>query len=728
VGAVEYFLPPENLDLADTGNQVIAVRVSSGLLPALGALPIAGRLQVGLDEVVLSYAIQQAILPGAPESAIGRHLRLGPRVLRVAGVLPPGWFFPDRRTGAYVGQTENPSSGTYQFQVQGLLRFPGTLEEAQSRVDVIMSRSQPQRIVRLHPLHSVVLGSQRQALLVVLGAGLMVVLLASINVAHLELNRSVARLPLVAIGLAFGAPPSLPGRRMAARLVLLALLAVSLGTLLAWLTIRTLRALSLQDVYGLERAVVSPSAVGAALIVSVAILFAAGMWPLRQFNKASVIPYLRASAGPNRFGQRSHRGRFLLLVSQLALALTLVALGVLLLITFQKVATVDWGFERHGVTIADFNLPRSVERDLKRESLLAETAVARVRAIPGVEAAAVSDTAPFRLGHWTPSFVWADGEYKVGPSDAALYRIGSGYFDALGTRFIDGNDFGGDAVQVPEAIISSRLARMLWPGQSAVGREFRVMEVAPSHQEGLAERVQREGESVFGLPGILIPSEPFARRVIGVVQDVYMAGLDFQPSAAIYLDHRAPFGGLQLPVRSKRLVVRTRLEPLSLERSMRTAVHEEISGSSIGETHALKDLVDESIGATGSGKLAAVSLVVMGAMAVALSIVGSYATTRAILRSQAFEHGLRIALGATPWRIRWEVSRPLICCAGIATLLAALLIFAGVRLLGAFFVMPIAPLSGPATLCAAGILLSAATATGFALRRLDQVQPSELLR
>lgn len=391
----------------------------------------------------------------------------------------------------------------------------------------------------------------------------------------------------------------------------------------------------------------------------------------------------------------------------------------------------DWGFHAPGVSIHEFCLPQQYAGNLEAQIQLIESVLTAVGHTPGVESTAVGYTAPFRLGSWKEVLLAVDGRFR---SVGALYKVSPGYFASLGTRFLAGGDFPrvSDPSQPWGVIVSKRVADRIWPNQTPLGQRLRIMRAATDARGvPLAHILAREragDESVYAESGNILPVEPGERTVIGVVENVRMAGLNAVPRWGVYIDYRQQYSDDWFGELDHRLITKSFSDPGILDRAIRSIIRRTVPGATVGQMSRLEDLVKESIGAVGAGQLALVSLAALGIAAFALAWFGVYGIVESLLDTRARRHAVQMALGATPERVQLEIGAILARGVVWAIILGAVGALCGVRILSAYFPVPIAQLWIWTTLSVAVVLLGLGFAAIRALRRLFRLNPIEILR
>ncbi|HEV2129998.1 MAG TPA: ADOP family duplicated permease, partial [Longimicrobiaceae bacterium] len=528
--------------------RVPVARVSSEFFPALGVHATLGRTflpeEFGTGEpvVVVSHAFWRQHL-GASRNLAERTVRIGGQPLTVIGVLPPGVSFPGE-AGLWrpQGSMARATRTGHNWQVVGRLRAGVSPEAASRELDGIakaLKREYGDDTMMAGavatPLHEVIVGNVRPALLVLLGASGLLLLIACANVVNLLLTRMAARQRELAVRLALGAGGGRLMRQFMAESLVLTLAGGAFGTLLAFVWVRVLLAL---EPGRLPR-------VGEVRVDTAALLFALGVSVLAAAGMGLIVA-LRASDGNIREtlaegsrgqsgGTVSHRVRSVLAAGQVAVTLVLLVGAGLLARSFLRLIDVDPGYRTEGAVVMDILIPwANDEEEQSRSMRFHHELLTRLAGIPGVREVGSVNILPLGDGGEGSSgtFLKINGTEVIngfedfhrlskepGRAGDAVYRVASaGYFRAMGIPLMRGRLF--DERDTPErthaAVISQSLAEAEWPGQDPIGQLI---------QYG-------------GMDGDM---RPFI--IVGVVGDVRERALDAEPRPTFYANVRQrPYG------------------------------------------------------------------------------------------------------------------------------------------------------------------------------------------
>jgi predicted permease len=543
--------------------------------------------------------------------------------------------------------------------------------------------------VTAEPVRDAIVGPVRRGLLVLLGAVVLVLLVACVNVANLLLVRGTGRGRELALRAALGAGRGRVLRLLLTESVFLALAGGALGTLAAWWAVRAFVALSGDALPRAADVRLDGAVLAFAVAASVLTGVVFGAWPaLQAWAGVGLAPALR-EGGRGSVGGASNRARSALVASEVALAVVLVAGAGLLLRSFQRLTAVDLGFRPQHVLLAHFSV--QADDDGARRATR-ERVVDRVRRVPGVLEAGFTKHAPL-TGDPGEAVPFTVPGRAVPPGEEPRVHIqpaSPGYLRALGVPLLAGQDLtaaANDSAAPRVAVVSRQMAERVWPGRPAVGQTF-----------------------------LLAGNEV---RVVGVAGDVRNARLDSLAGFTAYLPEAS------MPRSSTALVVRTAGDPARLAGPVRAAVREVLPGQPFRE---VVPLTDKLSAAASTPRLFAALAAAFGGLALALAAVGLYGVVAYAAGQRERELGLRLALGAPPRRVLALVLRQGMApvAAGLAAGLAGAL--AVTRVLGTLLFEVSA--TDAATLASVTVLLGAVglAAAYLPSRRAARLDPATTLR
>jgi putative ABC transport system permease protein len=702
--------------------QASAAYCTAGLFETLGVPPLLGRAiepddRVGAHPVaLLGHGLWRRAFGGDP-GIVGRVLEIDGVIRTIAGVMPPRFDLLDAGVGVWLPlQLEAGTAGSranHFYQAIARLRDGLTGEQAAAALDADVARWRDAvdefhvPAPRLHPLsfrplHDDMTGAARPALLLVAGAVALVLLIAAANVANLLLASTEARAPELAVRAALGASPARLARQLVTECLALSLIGGAAAVPIGRALVAAIVAIGPSGVPRLREAVLDWRVLLFAFGASMAAGLLFSLAPLLRIRRAAPSRFLRADARAATGSRRRRAAGSLLLVGEIALAVTLVSAAALMARTVASLLDVSTGFDATGVLRVSVSAPRARYPAEDHVFAFFDAVLARLREIPGVRSvAAASGLPPNRPPNNTSvTLEGFTGDLHAMPLMEFLQYVSPDYFVTMGIPLIAGRAFteADRAGSAPVAIVNQRAAATLWAGRDPIGARIRA--AAP-------------GAAWF--------------TVVGVVADVKQRGLAAPPGTELYLPYRqAPaFIGGFVP-RVMNIVIRTSAaDPASPGRAVRSALR----------------AVDASLPAAGLQPMAAVRLdsiarvrfvtLLLGAFglgALALAAVGTYGVMASLVGRRTREIGIRMALGAERLAVLRLVMREalIVTAAGVALGLAGGAF--GARLL-ASFLFQVRP-GDPLTLATVAALLAlvGATAAYLPARRAARLDPVIALR
>jgi predicted permease len=685
--------------------EIMASRVTGDLFPLLGASPILGRMFGADDDVVLSHGLWQREF-GADPAVLGRVVSIDGEPHTVVGVMPRAFSIPTNPAELWLPLALSGSDdrGNRYLRVVGRLAPGATLEAAAAELSALAARlgqSFPATnagwSVNTLTVNETVVGeSFRRGSLLLLAASGLVLLIACANVASLLLDRAVRRRRETAVRAALGAGRGRLARQLVSEGVILALLGGAAGVLLAFWGTELLRAIGPAGVPRLEEIDVNPAVLGFAALASLGTGVLFGLVPLMDAWRPDLHAALLSGARTVGGGRRAERARALLVVGETGLALGLAVAATLVARSFDRLSAVALGFEARPVTTVRLALPSVRYPEPEQRSAFYRALLERVRAFPGVDAAAAVSSAPFG----GPNSANVFGLVERPPAsrdqapDADVRVVTPEYFRTMGIRLLAGRPFsdadGADAPLV--AVVSRTAAERFWPGGGPVGHQIRVAD----------------------------PISGPIYTVVGVVDDARYQTLeapDVRPMLYAVHPQNASF--------SMTLVIRTAGAPDALADPVRAAVRELDPGLPVASMVGLDALVDDAFA---ERRFTVLLFSLFAALAVALTAIGTYATMSHWVTQRNREIGIRLALGGSrPAVIRLVVWRGM-ALAGAGVGLGLVGAWAATGRLAALLYRT-SPRE-PATFAAAALAVAAIAfaACYVPARRAARLDPMETLR
>jgi predicted permease len=666
---------------------------------------VAGRLFTREEEqdggpaaVVISHSFWQSHY-GGNSDALGQTVRIESQALRIVGVLPPRFHFPDQTDlwipAAVFGET--PSRSAHNYLVVGRLNPGVTLAQAQAQMTAIGSRLEQQypgsnkdKGVLITPLQEELVGDVRATLYVLLSAVALVLLIACANMANLLLARATARTREMAIRAAIGAGRSRIIRQLIVESMVLALSAGAAGLMLGLWGVHALIALAPADTPRLSETSIDGTVLAFTFLISVAASLLFGLAPAIQASRIDLSDALKQ--GGVRSGGGSGRMRAALVTAEIAMSVVLVAGAGLLLKSFIALHNVALGFRPEKVLLMSTAVPYSGPAD-RHAADYYQRLLSTVNAMPGVRNAGATRVPPGGVSSW--------GTYSV---DRVPQRDGaSAVFSVIAPRTLDalaiplryGRDFNdSDTYDAPRTVlVNEALVKRSFPNQDPIGHTITC---------GLDKD----------------STKPM--RIVGVVADIRQRGPAERTSPEIFMPYQQhPRTSTQLT-----LVIHTLQDPTTLSETLRRTA-QEISPEVPVKFTTLEARIAANVAAP---RFRTVLIGIFAVLALSLAMAGVYGVMAYTVGRRSGEIGVRMALGASTGDVLRLILRQglAVSATGLAIGVAGAL--AATRALSnmMFGVKPTDPLTyiGVIVLLA----MAALAASYFPARRATRIDPLAALR
>jgi putative ABC transport system permease protein len=634
----------------------------------------------------------------ADPNIVGKNLRLEGHLTPIVGVMPASFLFPNREVDLWcpipAGLSYGPPRQNNWFTVIGRLKPGVTVAQARANLATVQAqlgqqfpKTDAELSVGIEPLKETTIGDSRRSLWLLFGSVTLLLFIACANIVALLLSRSTQRQHEISVRFSLGAPRGAIIAQLLSETFLLALIGSGLGLFLAAAASDIFRSLAAQ-LPRVEEIHLDARIVVYSLACSVVVTLLCGLVPAIRGTRSSLSGSLAQSSRSQVSGRNPLQ--WLLVGIQVALAVTLLAGAGLLLRSFQQLGRVSPGFDSNHILTFELSMNWSETGDMKKLRQFTDRILEKVRATPGIDAAAISVGIPGVPFRYQTELKLIEGRADTEPKIVAENRfVSASYFAAMRIPLLAG-EVCRETDGPPTVVVNRAFADAYFPGATVIGHHVQALNLGYS---GPAE-------------------------IVGISGDARETGLDHLPVPTAYWCAPIAEPGTFF-------LVRTRNAPMTMAETIRKQIHEIDPARSVYDFAPLEQRFSDALA---ENRLRTILLSFFAATALSLACVGLYGTLSYTVNVRRREVGLRLALGALQDQI---VRQFLLQGLGVSFLGS----FAGACLAAAFarvlsgMLYGVSPTDGATLSSVVLIVLAVATVASLAPAiRAARVEPMNVLR
>src|SRR6266481_3906709 len=603
-----------NFSGAGEPDRVRAALVTSGLFATLGVEPRMGRAFSVADDrpnaepvAILTNKFWQEHF-SADANVLGKQVKLENRLYVVVGVMPPDFRFPDNDVQPSILLPlgfEHDLSNVTRFvilNVIGRLKAGVTEQQAYTDLDRISQATLRQysagvqaflkdRTIQIANLHTLLVGDVRKPLLVILAAAGFVLLIGCLNLTSLQLARSIERSSEMEMRLALGAKRARLTRQLLTENALLYGIGAGLGLGLAVAAVAVVRGATAKVLPSVASISIDRWMLGFTSIVTLGCAMLFGLVPSLSLNKARIAHH--PGEGRLTTGRGHRRMRKLLLVSEVGLALVLLAGAGLMIRSFSRLMRVNAGFNPSNVLTAHISLIQSEFPRVEQQIAFFDDLLQRVHALPGVDSVGLTSALPLSSDQLTLT-VRIEGQPAPPLSTLAptvsVMSVSPGYFSTMQTPLLAGrgSEETDNRDSIPVVIVNQAFVRQFFGAEDPLGK--RII-----------------------LPG---RAKPVPDTIVGVVANIHHSGIDHDASVQLY----RPYDQMSFGIAYRMAIaLRSRTEPTLLVATLRREVANLNGGQPVFDVATMDQIMRESLA---QRRVSLLLLASFAALALILAAVG----------------------------------------------------------------------------------------------------------